>query len=69
MPRLFQNSDAALVEPHLYLQQAGVEAAPVDQLVVRAGFRDLSFVEHQDSVCLENGAQSMRDHDCGLAAE
>jgi len=68
-PGLFQNSDTVLVESHLYLQQTGVEAAPVNQLVVCARFRNPSLVEHQNTIRLKDGAQPVCDHDGGLAPE
>jgi hypothetical protein len=69
MPSLFQNSDTALVEAHLYLQQVGIEATPVNQLIVGTRFGNVPLVKHQDTIRPEDGAQSVRNHDGGLAPE
>jgi hypothetical protein len=55
--RLLQYSDAALVEPHLNLQQVRINATPVNQLVVRARFRNPSLREDQNSVSLSRTSQ------------
>ena len=52
----------------LELIQAVIDAALGDQFLVGALFPKAAFVEHENTVGVLNGAETMRDHEGGAAA-
>src|SRR6266567_7090618 len=51
----------------LAVPEVGVDAAAVEQLLVRAALNHPAFVEHDDLVGIDDRRQAMRDHDRGAA--
>src|SRR5580698_5163189 len=43
--------------------QCGIDAAPCQELIMRAAFGDDAFVEHQNLVGVDYRRQAMGDHD------
>ena len=55
------------LDSKLLAREVKIKAALRHQLIVVAGLRDLSFLQHDDRVRLADRAQPMRDHDPGAA--
>src|SRR5205823_3788525 len=59
---------ARLSVTELGLEQARVEPAPLEQLLVRALLDEPPAVENEDRVGLQNRRETVRDHDAGAAS-
>src|SRR5689334_16588965 len=48
---------------YLLFDEIGVEAVPLQEILVRAAFNDRTLIHNQDDIGVANCAQAMRDND------